>query len=215
MAADSSRTGRPDAGRPNGRGRADTPAARTTSRPSQRGGQARSRPAAQAGTDNPDAGAGAVAPKLRHGLWITQRAIILGVVMVVLLVSYATTLRVYFNQQYHLAEARRQIAEHEQAISDLQDEVERWQDPEYVQIQARERLGWVVPGETGFRVIGPDGKPYGGGTQIGAAKLPEGEYAKTWWDRVWGSVAAADDPVPVDDAPKGEPIRVPEPSAGP
>ena len=33
------------------------------------------------------------------------------------------------------------------------------------------------------------------------AQLPEGEYAKTWWDRMWGSVTTADDPEPVD---KGE-----------
>ena len=138
------------------------------------------------------------APRLRDGLRVTQRAVILGVVMVVLLFSYATTLRVYFNQQYRIAEAREQIAQHEQSISSLEDEVERWNDPEYVKIQARERLGWVVPGETGFRVIGPDGQPYGGGSQIGAAQLPPGEYAKTWWERMWGSVAAADDPTPED-----------------
>lgn len=142
---------------------------------------------------------------------MTQRAIILAVVLVVLLVSYATTLRVYFNQQYHLAQTRQQIAQHEDSIAKLSDEIERWNDPEYVKIQARERLGWVVPGETGYRVIGPDGEPYGGGSQIGSAQLPEGEYARTWWDRMWGSVQAADDPEPVDDEVPDEPIRAPEP----
>ncbi|MGB3955316.1 MAG: septum formation initiator family protein [Brooklawnia sp.] len=199
---------RPTQRRPGGRGRADTPAARTASRPSQRSSSSgrnseATRPkAAHATAEQPRTPGGAtLVPRLRSGLRVTQRAIILGVVLVVLLFSYATTLRVFFNQQYRIAEAREQIAQHEQSISTLEDEIERWNDPQYVKIQARERLGWVVPGETGFRVIGPDGKPYGGGSQIGAAQLPEGEYAKTWWDRMWGSVTAADDPIPQEDGP--------------
>ena len=192
-------TRRPTSGRPIGRGKDDTPSARTSSRPSSRGASTKAAPAAQKNSEQEPASGGAtLAPRLRDGLRVTQRAVILGVVMVVLLFSYATTLRVYFNQQYRIAEAREQIAQHEQSISSLEDEVERWNDPEYVKIQARERLGWVVPGETGFRVIGPDGQPYGGGSQIGAAQLPPGEYAKTWWDRMWGSVATADDPTPED-----------------
>lgn len=207
------RGGRPGAGRPAGRGRADTPGVRTASRPSSQRGPAKQKPT------EPETGllggAGAsLAPRWRHGLRLTQRAIILGVVIVVLLVSYATTLRVHFNQQYALAQTRQQIAEHEASISSLEDEIARWQDPEYVKTQARERLGWVLPGEIGFRVIGPDGQPYGGGSQIGAAQLPEGEYAKTWWDRMWNSVTVADEPVPVspDQAP---PQQVPAPTEGP
>ncbi len=152
--------------------------------------------------------------RLRNGLRVTQRAIILFLVMVVLLISYATTLRVYFNQQYEMAEAKQQIAEHQQSISDLTDEIKRWKDPEYVKTQARERLGWVVPGETGFQVVGPNNEPYAGGSQIGSAQLPEGEYAKTWWDRVWGSVATADDPEPVDEGASG-PVVTAEPAEGP
>ena len=191
-------TRRPRSGRPIGRGKDDTPSARTSSRPSSRGASTKTASTAQKSAEQVPvtSGGATLAPRFRNGLRVTQRAIILGVVMVVLLFSYATTLRVYFNQQYRIAEARAQIAQHEQSISKLEDEVERWNDPEYVKIQARERLGWVVPGETGFRVIGPDGESYGGGSQIGAAQLPPGEYAKTWWERMWGSVAAADDPTP-------------------
>lgn len=212
---DSSRASHPRTGRAADRSRADTPSARTASRPNQRGSQTKSKPAADSGPAKPSGGGSTIAPRFRHGLRITQRALILGVVLVVLLVSYATTLRVYFNQQFHIAQARQQIAAHEQAISDLEDEVKRWQDPEYVKIQARARLGWVVPGEIGFRVIGPDGKPFGGGSEIGTARLPEGEHAKTWWDRMWVSVITADDPVPVDDSFNAEPIRPDDPSGGP
>ena len=44
-------------------------------------------------------------------------------------------------------------------------------DPDYVRTQARERLGWVVPGETGYRVVGADGKPLGGGLRSSPRRL--------------------------------------------
>jgi len=208
------RTDRRAASRPSGRaGTADTPSVRTASRPVQRGNGSSSKTHAasdsSAATPGPETESSAahdhsvsgVVLRLRNGLRVTQRAIILVLVLIVLLISYATTLRVYFNQQRETAEAKQQIAEHQQSIADLTDEIKRWQDPEYVKTQARERLGWVLPGEIGFQVVGPDNEPYAGGSRIGAAQLPEGEYAKTWWDRMWGSVATADDPEPVD---KGE-----------
>ena len=99
-------TRRPTSGRPIGRGKDDTPSARTSSRPSSRGASTKAAPAAQKNSEQEPASGGAtLAPRLRDGLRVTQRAVILGVVMVVLLFSYATTLRVYFNQQYRIAEA--------------------------------------------------------------------------------------------------------------
>lgn len=222
---ESGRAGRRAASGPAGRpGAADTPSLRTASRPTQRGvGSSKARPgtAASDPTQQPEDAAGQAQPRatgvvwrLRNGLRVTQRAIILVLVLIVLLISYATTLRVYFNQQYEMAEAKRQIAQHQQSISELTDEIKRWQDPEYVKTQARERLGWVVPGEIGFQVVGPNNEPYAGGSQIGSAQLPEGEYAKTWWDRVWGSVVTADDPEPVDKGASGPVVSV-ESSEGP
>ncbi len=202
--SDASRPGRPSSGRP-GRGGADTPTARTASRPTGRATPSKPAPDAPSAQE-PDSGS-TIVRRLPAGLRMTQRAAILGVVIAVLLFSYATTLRVYFTQQYQIAQTRQQIQAHEQSISDLNDEIQRWQDPEYVKIQARERLGWVVPGEIGFRVIGPDGQPYGGGSQIGTTKLPDGEYATTWWDKMWGSVITADDPTPVDEPAETEPIK--------
>lgn len=206
MAADSGRRG---AGR-----KTDTPSARTAARPGERAARPRQRPTAAAEPEAPATiiGSTVLPERLRRGLGITQRAFVLIVVLIVLLVSYMTTLRVYFNQQRQIAHTKAQIQAHEDAISSLEDEIERWQDPEYVKIQARERLGWVLPGETGFRVIGPDGEPYGGGQQIGVGRLPPGEYDTTWWDRMWGSVQTADDPTAGEPEPQTEPVR---PSASP
>lgn len=195
MAARDASGGGRRANRPGGRG-PDTPSARTASRPAGRTGSARTRSVAKAPAAQPGAAAatGSTSAPLRRGLRLTQRALILLVVVVLLLISYATTLRVYFDQQHQIAQTRQQIAEHQQSISALQGEVQRWNDPAYVEAQARERLGWVLPGETGFRVIGPDGQPYAGGQQIGTGQLPASGHPATWWETMWASVRTADDP---------------------
>ncbi len=129
------------------------------------------------------------------GLTVTRRAAILVVVVIVLALSYASTLRVYVSQQHELAVAQQEIRDRTAQVSQLQGQLDRWDDPAYVKAQARERLGWVMPGEVGYRVVDEDGEPVGGGVAIESQnQLPTGEQAATWWERLWGSVQAADAP---------------------
>ncbi len=135
-------------------------------------------------------------PALPSRLGLTRRALIVIAVVVLLGLSYANSLRIYVGQANDLATAEAQIKERSDRIAELEDELRRWDDPAFVRAQARERLGWVVPGETGFRVLGPDGKPLGSGVVITSqTKLPAGEHAEMWFDRVWASMQAADSPV--------------------
>ncbi|MBK8458990.1 MAG: septum formation initiator family protein [Micropruina sp.] len=135
------------------------------------------------------------AASLPPGLGLTPRALAVITVLVLLALSYANSLRIYLNQEDALATARVQIQERSERVAALEDELQRWNDPAFVKAQARDRLGWVLPGETGYRVIGPDGKPMGGGVVIVAEQqLPAGEHEPMWWDRLWGSVQTADAP---------------------
>lgn len=126
---------------------------------------------------------------------LTRRALVVLSLVVVLALSYANTLRIFISQQNDLGVAAAQIRERSDQIAQLQDELDRWNDPAYVRAQARERLGWLLPGEVGYRVVGPDGKPLAGGVVIDSqAKLPAGEHRQMWFDRMWGSVETADAP---------------------
>ena len=141
----------------------------------------------------------------RPGSSITTRAVALAVVLLILTISYATSLRIYFAQSRDIAETRAAIATRQQRIAELQGELAQWNDPEYVKTQARDRLGWVVPGEVGFRVVGPDGKPLGGGAEIDSGPQPNDTSDDAWWSRLWGSVEAADRPAPVRVDPADKP----------
>ena len=123
-------------------------------------------------------------------------------VLLILTISYASSLRIYFAQAHEIAATKAQIAERQQRIAELESDVARWERPDYVRTQARERLGWVIPGETGYKVVDANGKPLGGGAEI-TADTPEPQKPQdAWWDKLWGSVEAADQPAPVKPKPK-------------
>lgn len=177
----------------------DTPRARTASRPHSR---SRSRPAADVGPVRRHDGA--ESSHERRGSRITGRAVALIVTVALLTLSYATSLRVWIDQKNEIASTHADIRAANARIAELEDKIERWNDPEYVKAQARERLGWVLPGETGYRVVGPDGKPFGGGAQINFGTV---EDPQSWYAKVSGSVQAADTPEPVKhDATNDKPI---------
>jgi cell division protein FtsB len=190
---------------------------RATSRPGAGPGRGRPRPRTQARKQPPskDAPSGdavapeaATAPLRRRGYGLTARAIALAVVLLILTISYATSLRIYFSQAHEISATKAEIAERQQRIRDLQGELARWDDEAYVRTQARERLGWVVPGETGYTVVGADGKPLGGGAQISAEEGAAEQPQDSWWSKLWGSIEAADRPAPVANSTEDKTITV-------
>jgi len=134
---------------------------------------------------------------ISHSLNLTWRAAAVAVVLVILIGSYLQSFIVYVNQQRQITATQQANAATRADIDSMRDEITRWQDPGYVKAQARERLGWAVPGDTAFIVVGPDGQPVASGatiTQTGA--LPAGEHPTAWFDQLLGSVQTADDPSP-------------------
>ena len=148
--------------------------------------------------------------RLPSGLAATRRLFALGAVVIFLILTYAGSVRIYLNQAEATALARQQIVERSAEIDRLTDVLARWQDPDYVRAQARDRLGWVVPGETGYRVIGPDGQVLSGAV---AAMGKQQDEPATWYEKAWGSVRTADLPAPAEAAPAEPPIiTVPTPT---
>lgn len=155
-------------------------------------------------------------PQLRLpqiSLGVTRRAIALAVVLAILALSYIGSLRLYLEQQNEIAVARQQIAERSAAVARLSDELKRWDDPDYVKAQARDRLGWVVPGEIGYRVIGPDGKVMSG--QVGSIKGTNDPENQSWYEKLWSSVQAADQPAPAAPTPRSAGVVTPPPATAP
>lgn len=144
------------------------------------------------------------APRAQRAMSATWRLVVLLVVIAGLGLMLAHSLRVYFAQSQEIAAVRADIAAKQEQIADLEDKLNRWNDPEYVRSVARVRLGWVMPGEVGYRVIGADGEPLDG-AEIG---LPAG-VAETglWWEKMWVSVQVADELPDAEETPAPQPDR--------
>ncbi|MBC9734602.1 FtsB family cell division protein [Nocardioides marmotae] len=129
---------------------------------------------------------------------LTGRAAVLVLVLAVLAVSYASSMRAFLHQRSEIAELKAQIAERRAAIDDLEREKKRWQDPAFVQSRARD-IGYVMRGETPFVVL-QDGEPLTtGATLSDPDDLPE-QAPTAWWVDAWDSVRLAGHP-PKDEPP--------------
>jgi cell division protein FtsB len=123
----------------------------------------------------------------------TGRAAVLVLVVAVLMVSYASSLRAYLEQKKQLDSLQSDISASQARIKTLSSERARWGDPAYVRAMAHQHFGWVLPGEIGYQVIGLNGKPLDPSdtlpTTAGTAALPT-----QWWQAAWGSVKTAGNP---------------------
>ncbi len=122
-------------------------------------------------------------------------------VLAVLTVSYASSLRAYLQQRSHIGDLKVQIAEREASIDDLEREKKRWDDPAYVKAQARSRFGYLMPGESGFEVIGADGKPLEAQASLNDPSDVIKTVPKAWWSAAWESMELAGNPPPPDAEP--------------
>ena len=130
---------------------------------------------------------------------VTQRIIALTVTVAVLVISFVSSYSVYLGQQRDIAQTKADIAAHEAEIARVQDQLERWQDPAYVRAQARDRLGWVMPGEVGYRVIDADGNVIGGTVAV-LETPPQETDSLVWYDALLDSIETADQPTPIPDS---------------
>ena len=119
---------------------------------------------------------------------LTGRAAVLALVVCMLAISLAYPLREYLSQRGDIGSLETEVAAQERRVAALERTRERWNDPAYVKAQARERLHFVMPGETQYVVLEPDEAP-------APDQVPE-ESAnpaprRPWFGDLWESVEEA------------------------
>ncbi len=68
--------------------------------------------------------------------------------------------QIYLDQRRQIVEMEQSIALAEEAVSEMQAERDRWQDPVYIRSQARDRLYYVLPGEVSYLVMNSEGMDF-------------------------------------------------------
>ena len=134
-----------------------------------------------------------------------RRAAILAAVVCVLTLTIAGPVRTYFAQRTEMKQLQATEAQLRTQIADLEEQKVKLADPVFIAAQARERLGFVMPGDIPYQVqlpanVGVPGTPDSAPT---TAKRDEPLYTSLWHT--------------IADAPHGvSPTIAPEPpSPGP
>ncbi|MFF3504114.1 septum formation initiator family protein [Streptomyces sp. NPDC003247] len=115
---------------------------------------------------------------------LTGRAALLALVLCSMIVALAYPMRQYVSQRADIADLEREKEQARQRVEELRDLKARWQDDAYAEQQIRERLHYVMPGETGFIVIDPAAARQTR-ADLGAADRP-------WYANVWDGVDRSD-----------------------
>ena len=118
---------------------------------------------------------------------MSGRTAIIALVLSILALSYAYPVRTYLEQRAEINGLRDSQGAQRDRIEELKAERAKWNDPDYVAAQARERLLMVKPGEDLVIIIDdPEGAAEDAGQDPDAK--PEGP----WYTDLWDSFNEAD-----------------------
>ena len=117
------------------------------------------------------------------------RMLALAVVMIAITIMLAPTVKIFFDKRAEIAALNADIATSQAEQDSLRQQVSRWEDPNYVKQQARDRINMVMPGETGYWVFGSDLPAGTSSSQTGAAAQDPADLP--WVDSLWESIRRA------------------------
>jgi cell division protein FtsB len=140
-----------------------------------------------------------------------RRAAILAAVVCVLTLTIAGPVRTYFAQRTEMKQLKATEEQLRAQIAGLEEQKVKLADPVFIAAQARERLGFVMPGDIPYQVQLPANAAVPG--------TPGGEPAKAnsdqpWYTSLWHTIADAPHGVSstvAPDAPPPGPLPPPPP----
>jgi cell division protein FtsB len=178
---------------------------------------AEARPAAEPVTESITASIAAAAARQserRFGL-TARRAAVLAAVVCVLTLTIAGPVRTYFAQRTEMNQLAASEATLRAQIQNLKEQKAKLADPAFIAAQARERLGFVMPGDTPYQVQLPPGA-------VGPTDQPGSPAAKPlssgpWYTSLWHTIADTPHniPPPAVPAPGVSPATPPGPPPAP
>lgn len=116
---------------------------------------------------------------------VTLLILLMGAAFVTQVVPYGQIL----DSRRQVAEARGHLADLQAENQELQDEVDALGTDAEIEKLARQKLGYVRPGETAYVVLDPPGTPDPAEQEVSTPAPP---VEATWVDRVWDFITGAD-----------------------
>lgn len=118
---------------------------------------------------------------------LTARAAVLAVALASVALAIALPFKIWMAQRGEISSLQAQTRAQQQHVEQLQRQQQQWQDPAYVEQQARLRLHYVLPGEKAYIVLGRPQPKATGKASAPAAPAVTGP----WYSRLWQTVQLA------------------------
>ena len=151
------------------------------------------------------------------------RILVLVLTMGVFTILLAPNVHTFMTQRSEIATLKEDITSRQAQQDAYAAELQRWDDPAYIERQARERVSMLMPGETGYWVYGANGteevKDSVGAAKSAAAEATTAKKAtevtvEPWVSGLWEAVKnSAKEQVPV--TPKEPAAKQPAPAVEP
>ena len=137
-----------------------------------------------------------------------RRAAILAAVVCVLTLTIAGPVRTFFAQRTEMNQLAASEAALRTQIAELESQKAKLADPVFIAAQARERLGFVKPGDIPYQVQLPPGTVLE--QETGPQNKASGPSADPWYTALWHTIA--DTPHGPPAPAKSEPPGLPAPA---
>lgn len=115
----------------------------------------------------------------------------LALVLIAVTIMLAPTVRVFFSQRAEIQSIQADIAAKQSDQATLKAQISRWQDPAYIQQQARDRINMVMPGETSYWVFGDAASSSAAGGSAGTGASGSSSTDVPWTQALWDAVRRA------------------------
>jgi cell division protein FtsB len=127
-------------------------------------------------------------PAQRRRATLTARAAVLAVALASVALALALPFKVWVAQRGQISDLQVQTRAAQQRIAQLRAEQQRWADPQFVRQQARQRLHYVMPGETAYVVLDDRNAKRAHARHRTPSQV---QLTGPWYSRLWQSVQAA------------------------
>jgi cell division protein FtsB len=119
---------------------------------------------------------------------LTARAAVLAVALASVVLAIALPFKIWLAQRGDISALEAKTRAQQRNVEQLQHQQQQWQDPAYIEQQARLRLHYVMPGEKAYIVLGRAKPKNAKPSQQPTAPVLHGP----WYSQLWQSLVVAD-----------------------
>lgn len=122
---------------------------------------------------------------------LTGRTMAVAAMALFLAIILASPFQTYLNRRASVANSERQQRQLAAEVARLRQQSALWDDPAYLERQARVRLQYIRPGDTLYTVLNAQGQPLTAEPAPSGQRVVRAAHPPSWNSTLWASVRDA------------------------